>query len=240
MSHTRVTLAPLRLVQPSGGGALLERVTIVDDHGVVAHTLAVTLTSRGVEVTIVEPSTAEDLVVEATATNPDLVLLDLDLGEAGDATELIAPLVDRGAQVVMLTGVTDPVRRAACVAAGALGIVDKASGFDRLVDVLHGTITTGRLLSDHAREEHLALLREHRRAQRARLEDFEALSPREAHVLGELIQGASVDDVARTSVVSVATVRSQVRAILRKLGAPSQVAAIGRARAAAWVPPQER
>jgi two-component system nitrate/nitrite response regulator NarL len=52
--------------------------------------------------------------------------------------------------------------------------------------------------------------------------------------------GRTVQEIAAEAVVSVATVRTQVRAVLRKLDVPSQVAAIGRARAAGWIPPQER
>jgi two-component system, NarL family, nitrate/nitrite response regulator NarL len=140
----------------------------------------------------------------------------------------------------MVTGVTDPVRRAACVARGAVGIIDKADGFDVLLDAIETVQQQGTLLDHHERQEHLALLREHERRRAERLAPFEALSQREAEVLGELMAGRTVDQIAATAVVSVATVRTQVRSILAKLRVSSQVAAIGRARAAGWIPPQER
>ncbi len=85
------------------------------------------------------------------------------------------------------------------------------------------------LLSRHERDELLRQLREHDRDRRRRLAPFDSLTPREAEVLGELMRGHTVEQIARESVVSVATVRTQVRAIRTKLGVSSQVAAIGRA-----------
>lgn len=78
-------------------------------------------------------------------------------------------------------------------------------------------------LSRHERDELLRRLREHDREQQRRLAPFEALTTREAEMLGELMLGR--------------TVRTQVRAIRTKLGVSSQVAAIGRALQAGWQPP---
>jgi two-component system, NarL family, nitrate/nitrite response regulator NarL len=96
------------------------------------------------------------------------------------------------------------------------------------------------LLTRHEREESLKLLREHERAERQRLAPFEELSRREAEILGDLMAGQTVAAIAERSYVSVGTVRTHVRAILRKLDAHSQVQAIGMARDAGWRPPQER
>ncbi len=53
-------------------------------------------------------------------------------------------------------------------------------------------------------------------------------------MLRALCEGRAVDEIARDAVVSVSTVRSQVRAILRKLGVNSQLAATALARRAGW------
>jgi two-component system, NarL family, nitrate/nitrite response regulator NarL len=217
-----------------------QRIAIVEDHGLIAQTVATALTASGREVDIVPPPADGDLLAVIGASRHDLVLLDLDLGPWGDSTTMIGRVAEAGVAVVMVTGVDDPVRRAACVAAGAVGVVSKSSGFDALLDAVDRTLRDGSLLSEHERQDHLTVHRDHLRDEALRLAPFEELSTREAEVLGDLMAGRSVDDIARISVVSVATVRTQVRAILRKLDAPSQVAAIGRARDATWIPPQER
>ena len=217
-----------------------QHIVIVEDHGLIAHTLAGAIAATGRTVDIVTPPSDADLVSACGDRRPDLVLLDLDLGPYGESTGLIGPVAAEGIPVLMVTGVHDPVRRAACIAAGAVGVVSKSLGFDDLLDAIDRTLRDGTLLSEHERQEQLALLREHERSQRQRLAPFEELSQREAEVLGELMAGRSVEQIATSSYVSVATVRTQIRAILSKLGVSSQVAAIGRAREAGWTPPQER
>ena len=53
-------------------------------------------------------------------------------------------------------------------------------------------------------------------------------------MLGHLTEGHTVRDIARLSVVSEATVRTQVKSILAKLEVSSQLAAVGIAHAVGW------
>jgi DNA-binding NarL/FixJ family response regulator len=63
------------------------------------------------------------------------------------------------------------------------------------------------------------------------------LTARESQVLGRLMQGRTVHDIATLSVVSEATVRTQVKSILAKLEVSSQLAAVGLAHQVGWRPP---
>ena len=67
-----------------------------------------------------------------------------------------------------------------------------------------------------------------------RLELFDALTEREQVVLAELIEGHCAEDIAKAAFVSISTVRSQIKAILQKLGVSSQLAAVAMARRAGW------
>ncbi|MEX1162031.1 MAG: response regulator transcription factor [Nitriliruptor sp.] len=213
-------------------------MTIVEDHGLIAQTVAAALTARGTAVAVIDPAhTNDDLFDAVTATEPDLVLLDLDFGGGRTGLPLVEPLAAADVRVVMVTGVSDPVRRAECVAAGAIGVLSKSGSFDELVGAIERAVDQGTLLSPAERNDHLALLREHRDGERRRSAPFEALTQREAEVLGQLMHGRSVDEVARAAHVTVATVRTQVRAILTKLGVTSQLAATAKARDAGWDPP---
>ena len=53
---------------------------------------------------------------------------------AGYGYDLIAPLRELGAQVLVLTGTTDRMELARCLEAGALGIASKANGFASVLD----------------------------------------------------------------------------------------------------------
>jgi two-component system, NarL family, nitrate/nitrite response regulator NarL len=221
---------------------MANRIAVVEDHGLIAHTLAAALRARGHHIVQLDPADREDddLVAEVLGEQAELALLDLDLGPRGDALSLIPALTAVDVRVLMVTGVSDRLRHAACVRAGALGVVSKAAGFDELTGSVEQALNGGSLLERSERDQLLADLREHETTEQQRLGPFLRLTAREEEVLGLLMQGRSVEQVAEEFVVSVATVRTQVRSILTKMDASSQLVAIARAREAGWVPPQER
>lgn len=63
---------------------------------------------------------------------------------------------------------------------------------------------------------------------------FQQLTPREQDVLAGLVRGLSAPAIAEEAIVSATTVRSQIRAILLKLGVHSQLEAVSLARRARW------
>lgn len=218
----------------------MRRLLLVEDHHLVAQALGAALRARGDQVEQVDPadfSRLEDLADHVVERGPDLVLLDLDLGELGAAERCIPRLVEADVRVLVLTGSRDPLRLARCVEGGALGILGKDEAFDDLVAGVDHAIEQGPLLTDDDRDAHLRLLRRHDEQRAQALRRFEELTPREGEVLQSLMAGRRVEDIARSDVVSVATVRSQVKSILRKLGVDSQLAAVAQAHQAGWEGP---
>jgi DNA-binding NarL/FixJ family response regulator len=63
------------------------------------------------------------------------------------------------------------------------------------------------------------------------------MTRREAEVLGQLMAGKQVSEIARLRFVSESTVRTQVKSILAKLGVNSQLTAVGLAHKLGWQPP---
>ena len=87
---------------------------------------------------------------------PVLVLLDLELGpKLGSGADLIRPLIEAGGQVVMMTGVVERERLAACVEAGAIGIVSKTAGFPVLVDAVRRAADGESLITEGQRQDFL-------------------------------------------------------------------------------------
>ena len=68
-------------------------------------------------------------------------------------------------------------------------------------------------------------------------ERLEQLTNRERVVLGHLMKGRAVRQIAGLSTVSEATVRTQVKSILAKLEVSSQLAAVGMAHEIGWRAP---
>ncbi len=212
------------------------RVLIVEDHDLLAHSLAFALRADGMAVEVVlEDTTREDILATAEHFAPDVVLLDLNLGAAlGSGLPLVGPLRGLGTAVVMLTGTTDRVKLAECIEAGAIGIVNKGESFDRLVEAVKEATELQSLLTPAQREDLLAELRRQRHEERQRLAAFERLTAREQQVLAALMEGKSAEGIAEESFVSLATVRSQIRSVLMKLGVNSQLGAVALARRSGW------
>jgi two-component system, NarL family, nitrate/nitrite response regulator NarL len=212
-------------------------VLIIEDHLLLADGLAVALRREGLEVEIADPVAPDPIMELAWRLRPDVVLLDLVLGdEYGLSIPLIEPLRATGAQVLMLTGATDPALLGTCVEAGAVGLISKSEGFEVVLDKLSRAARHQTTLHASERERVLSSLRVWRAEERARLAPFERLTARERVVLGALMDGASAEAIAKSSFVSLATVRSQIRSILEKLSVHSQVAAVALAHRLRWEP----
>jgi DNA-binding NarL/FixJ family response regulator len=211
------------------------RVLIVEDHELLAQSLAVALEGQGIAADVARGATPDDLLDFVKQRSVDLVLLDLDLGAwMGSGVELVPELVGRGARVAILTGSTDRTRHAEAVEAGAVGVLEKSTSFDNLVEAVREAARGNDLLSRHERSELLKDLHDARVADADRHAVFDRLTPRERQVLGGLMDGRSADEMAARWVVSLATVRSQIRSVLMKLGVHSQLAAVALARQRGW------
>jgi DNA-binding NarL/FixJ family response regulator len=211
------------------------RLRIVDDHELLAFSLACALQARGLEASPV-PVTAPDVLVESVlADAPDVVLLDLDLGGAvGSGSALVRPFAEAGIRVLIVSGSTDRLEIAAALEAGAVGYVGKSEPFDVLLDIAERAADGRSVLAGPVRHELITELRHARAAARAAGERFDRLTPREREVLQALCDGMSVTSIAASWVVSVPTVRTQVRAVLQKLEVGSQLEAVARAHRSGW------
>lgn len=213
------------------------RVLIVDDHEMIAEGIAVALGAAGVQTEVTSGPTSEDVVALARSHQPDVVLLDLQIGgEIGSGLSLIEPLKALGARVLVVTGVTDRAALGECIEAGAVGVTSKSEGFDALVDKILRAATGESVMTRHDEYALIDEARRRRETDRVRLEPFDELTPREQTVLWGLMEGKQADALAEESYVSISTIRTQIRAILRKLEVNSQLAAVAMAREAEWRP----
>ena len=210
------------------------RVVLIDDHGLLARGLALALEAEGMSTALLTgPEEAVEAVLDDTA--PWLALLDLQFaGSEVSGTDLIEPLVERGATVVVLTGVDDDAVLGSCLERGAVGVLRKSVAFDCLLEGVRRAFDGKPVNSLREREDLLGCARARRTREQRRREPFDRLSARERDVLSHLVQGHAADAIAETTFVSVATVRTQIQAILRKLGVTSQLAAVAMAREADW------
>jgi two-component system nitrate/nitrite response regulator NarL len=226
----------LLLDAPVGAPPFLARILLVEDHQMVAETLQAVLVNRGFDVIVSACASATEILHEAQAHRPGLVVLDLELDGVGSGRDLIRPLMELGATVLMLTGAVDPIELALCLEAGAVGVATKGASFASLLDQIHRAVAGEMVTPINDRVRSLTELDRYRRAIKQRMAPFESLTPRERDVLAKIVDGRPAAEIARHSYVSVPTIRTQIRSILQKLEVNSQMAAAAMARNAGWFP----
>jgi DNA-binding NarL/FixJ family response regulator len=212
------------------------RVTLVEDHTLLAESLLVALDGEGFLAMSVSPRAgrAVDLLPAIEDTRPDVVLLDLDLGRAGRSTPLVGPLRAAGRAVVVVTGVRQRALWGECLAAGADTVLPKSAPLDAIVATVRAAARGARVMPTAQRDELVGHWREACGQARAVDSRFARLSSREQEVLAALVDGRRVRDIAADSCVAESTVRSQVKSLLAKLGVTSQLAAVALARETGW------
>lgn len=210
------------------------RVVVVDDHPLLLIGLKYSFEQAGLSVTVGPVLPTGELIDWITSQWPDCAVLDLNLPNDGGGLALIRPLVARGINVVILTGETSSALWAACINEGAAAVASKAEPLDEVVELAR-QVCAGRAVRVSQRA---TLAREGQRLTQERsqqLAPFRSLSRREQEVLAALMDGLGPAEIAERDFVSVQTIRTQVKALLRKLSARSQLEAVAKARSAGWV-----
>lgn len=222
-------------------GRAEQRVLIVEDHRLFAEAVDLALTVEGYDVRRIEvpadPGSPATLVAAIVKQQPLVVLLDLDLGGFGDGVRLIEPIVRAGANVIVVTGSTDRARWGDAVQAGARKVLSKTQPLSDILATVRRIIAGLPVMDRGEREELVSEWARMRGEFQEVRERLEQLTNRESVVLGHLMKGRAVRQIAGLSTVSEATVRTQVKSILAKLEVSSQLAAVGMAHEIGWQAP---
>jgi DNA-binding NarL/FixJ family response regulator len=204
------------------------RVLIADDHPPTRADLREALEEDGRFAVCAEAGDAAGAVEAALREQPDLCVVDVRMPGGGVSAvwEISARLPET--KIVMLTVSADDDDLFAALRAGAAGYLLKGADEGRLqhalLDVLEGRAALPRALVARLVEE----FRD--RGPRRRLPIARPgrpqLTSREWQVLDLLRQRLTTAEIAQRLILSQATVRTHVAAILRKLDAPDREAAI--------------
>jgi DNA-binding NarL/FixJ family response regulator len=217
-----------------------KRIVIVDDHPLLAFGLRAELQRSGADVEMLDPEVGPERLVEAIGSRrPDCAVLDLGLPFAGGGPMLIAPLAAASVRIVVLTGETERGLLARSSGLGAAAVLSKSEPLPEIVDVIL-RVAGGQEVRPWQRAELASELQRLEDEERLLRAPFAELSPREQEVLAGLMAGHGPSALAERNYVSVATIRTQIRSVLRKLGVSSQLEAVTLAHRNQWSPGVER
>jgi len=203
------------------------RVLIADDHAVVRQGLRTFLGLQDEVEVVGDVADGAAAVAAVAAEHPDVVLMDLVM-PGMDGVAATRQIVDQApdVRVVMLTSSDSEEVGMMTLRAGASGFLCKSVGVDALPRALRcakeGEAVVSRALTMRLIEG-MRRVREDGSGMRP---IRSPLTPREWEVLDLLCQESSTDEIADTLVLSVETVRSHIKSVLRKLGVRSRQEAV--------------
>ena len=164
---------------------------------------------------------------------PNLVLVDVRSLDATSGFALVREL-SRADLKFCVIDTADSEREHLWKVAGASALIDRNEPFDELFRTVTRLLRKGPTTDSARTSPSMLALAHPEQSAELRLQPFTVLTEREQIVLADLMEGHCADEIANAAYVSISTVRSQIKAILQKLGVNSQLAAVAHARRAGW------
>jgi DNA-binding NarL/FixJ family response regulator len=207
-------------------GAKSIRVLLVDDHRVVRAALSLFIQNREGMTMVGEAGNHSEAIAIAGREQPDVILLDLDLG-VENGLDLIHDLLAAAGQarIIILTGTRDLEAHHRALSLGAMGVVDKANAPEVLMSAIE-RVHAGEAWLDPSLTARL--LGEISKASRPKKPDPEAakiatLTDREREVVTMVGEGQKNRQIAQRLFISEWTVRHHITSIFSKLEVSDRV-----------------
>jgi DNA-binding NarL/FixJ family response regulator len=206
------------------------KVLIADDDALARRAVRDTLQAEGMAVPA-DVGNGLEAVELALHYRPDVVVMDV-LMPGVDGIQATREITNGAPEVrvVLLTASTDEDLGLLGLRAGAVGFLSKELDLGTLPEILRGVARGEAAVSRHFTLFLIERLRELPEAGRGMRPVRSPLSDREWEVLDLLCEDRSTGEIADELVLSVETVRSHVKSVLRKLGVSSRADAAREAR----------
>lgn len=205
------------------------RVFLIDDHRTILWGLEKLIESGNPGMRVVGSATSYTEAARVIEElNPDIVVLDLDLGHESGLDAIPKLLATSKAKILVLTGLRDESVRHKAVLAGARGVVEKEARADAILSAIskvhEGEIwldraSTGRLLVEVSRKN------SRKETPSPEQQKIAALTLREREIIAltALNPGATAKTVAEKLHISEHTLRNHLTSIYEKLGVANRL-----------------
>lgn len=202
------------------------RILLVDDHTIVRSGLRMLIASEpGLEV-VGEADQRVSALESAARLQPDIILLDLDLGGESSLDFLpdLLATVPQG-RVILLTGARNPDEHLRAVRLGAMGVVLKEQAADVLVNAIQKVYAGEAWLDPNLTARLLTGMASGRSAKQVDPEAVKiaALTDREREVIGLICEGLQNKNIGQRLYISETTVRHHLTSIFSKLGVDNRL-----------------
>lgn len=190
---------------------------IVDDHAIIRRGIREVVFQHWPTSAIDEAATLAELFPALQRSRPELLLLDLHLGNS-NAIDVLADVHERfpDVKVLVYSMSAERVFAQQVIVRGASGFLSKATDERDLVAAIELVLAGGTYLSPELLDT--ARQRDPDRSPSAIPDPFEELSERERRVMDELLTGAGVKEIAARLNLQPTTVATYKARLYDKLG----------------------
>ena len=203
------------------------RLLIVDDHAIIRQGLRTMLERDAGVLVVAEAGTPEDAVHAVRRHRPDVVLLDLKLGDDDDAGLQVCRQLtadDPAVRVLVLTTFIDERRVVAAIRSGAKGYVLKDVDAVALVAAIRAVRRGESAFDSHSAAMVVRSLSGGGGTSSG--PDGRDLTAREREVLALLARGLSNEAIGRELYISATTAKFHVGNVMRKLAVSRRAEAV--------------
>nr|BBH93900.1 DNA-binding response regulator [Thermogemmatispora argillosa] len=213
------------------------RILLADDHPIVREGLRAVLETQPDFAVVAEAANGLETVARARETQPDVVLLDLEMPVL-DGVEAIRRLLELEPKprVIVFTAFDNDERILHAVRAGASGYLLKGAPREEIFRAVRVTMEGGSLLQPVVASKLLRQVVQQQSASgsapaqsgepSSATYPYEPLTERELEVLRLLAQGMPNKEIAARLVISERTAKFHVSSIMNKLGATNRTEAV--------------
>ena len=218
--------------RPSAGSP--SRIVVADDHPLIRHALTTTIDEQPDLEAVAEATNGLEAVELCRMFQPELVLMDVLMPKLDglEATRQIKRELPH-TSVLVLTAVEDPIYLSEALKAGAAGYVQKGATTQEIIGAVRKVLEGESSLDQELATQLLRRLVEDPKPEqngRAKGESsLELLSAREREVLGLVARGYTNQQIARSLLISLSTVKKHVRSAISKFGVSDRTQAAVRA-----------
>jgi DNA-binding NarL/FixJ family response regulator len=190
------------------------RILVADDHQLMREGLHALLDSQSDMMVVDEACNGRDVVAKAARLTPDIVLMDIGMPELNgiDATRQIGELA-KPPRIIALSMHADRQFVQGVLRAGATGYLLKDSAFEELADAVR-RVADGQVYLSPAIA---GVVVESLQSDSGNGLSHDTLTAREREVLQLMSEGHSTKEIARQLHISVKTVETHRRQVMRKL-----------------------
>ncbi len=187
------------------------RILLIDDHKSFMDGLAMVINSQSpaMEVVGMAQDRAE-AIAAAESSKPDLILMDMDLGE-GFSIEFLPELLEKtSAKVLMLTGMRDPGLHDSAIVKGARGVLMKGESAKVILKAIE-KVNAGEIWASSATLYRvLDRLNNAKKAVDPEADKIAFLTPREREIIASLLsfEGSTNEEISAQLFISPSTLKN--------------------------------